>query len=126
MTLRYLLDTDTCVGWLRSEESVRRHIVAAGPSALAISVVTLAELRYGASCSTRSENNHQAIDIFLTGVTVVGLDLSAARIFGDIKASLRIQGMLIEDADFLVAATALAYHLTLVTNILLIFLVFRI
>ena len=116
MTLHYLLDTDTCVGWLRGNEPVRRRLAMVGPTATAISIMTLAELRYGAACSAHPEQNHQAIDSFLTGVTVVGLDLTAARAFGDIKAALRAQGMLLEDADLLVAATALAYQLTLVTN----------
>jgi tRNA(fMet)-specific endonuclease VapC len=116
MTLRYLLDTDTCVGWLRGRESVRRHLASVGPTATAISIMTMAELRYGAACSARPEENHQAIDSFLTGVAVVGLDLAAARAFGDVKAALRAQGMLLEDADLLVAVTALAYQLTLVTN----------
>lgn len=116
MTLRYLLDTDTCVSWLRGHEQIHRHIVAIGATSLAISIITLAELRYGASCSARPDHNHQAIDAFLTGVTVVGLDLLSARTFGDVKAGLRTQGLLIEDADLLIAATALAYQLTLVTN----------
>ena len=116
MTLRYLLDTDTCVGWLRGNETVHRRLAAVGPTATAMSIVTLAELRYGSACSAHPEENHRAIDSFLTGVAVVGLDLATARTFGDVKAALRAQGMLLEDADLLVAATALAYQLTLVTN----------
>ncbi|MBC8075110.1 MAG: PIN domain-containing protein [Chloroflexales bacterium] len=116
MSIRYLLDTDTCVAWLRGRPFVQQRLTAAGPAALAIAVVTLAELRYGAACSARPTDNHQAIDAFLTGVAVIGLDPTAARIFGEVKAGLRSQGLLLEDADLLVAATALAAQLTLVTN----------
>jgi tRNA(fMet)-specific endonuclease VapC len=116
MSLAYLLDTDTCVHWLRGRETVRQQLAAAGPSGVGLSVVTLAELRYGADCSARPEANHVAIDDFVSGLTVVGLDDDAARTFGSVKAELRRQGMLIEDSDLFIAATARARGLTLVTN----------
>ena len=81
-----------------------------------ISVVTLAELRYGADCSAQPDANHQAIDDFLSGVAVLAVDADIARAFGEIKARLRRQGNLIEDFDLLLAATALTNDLTLVTN----------
>jgi hypothetical protein len=34
MTIRYLLDTDTWVGWLRQNQAVRRRVADAGPTAL--------------------------------------------------------------------------------------------
>ncbi len=39
-----------------------------------------------------------------------------ANIFADIKATLRKRGMLIEDLDLLIAATARRHELVLVTN----------
>lgn len=116
MTVQFLLDTDTCVYWLRGHEAVRQRVIAFGPTALSISIVTLAELRYGAACSAQPEANHQAIDAFTTAITVVGIDAAIARRFGDIKADLRRQGLLIEDSDLLIGATTLALGLTLVTN----------
>lgn len=116
MSIRFLLDTDTCVAWLRRNANVRRQIAVAGPQALSLSVMTLAELRYGAACSAHPATNHQAIDDFLSGLSLLGLEPHTARTFGDVKAVLRSQGQLLEDADLLIAATALAYQLTLVTN----------
>lgn len=95
--MKFLLDTDTCVFWLRERESVRHRLAATGLEATGISVITLAELRYGAACSARPEANHQAIGDFISGITVLGVDSEIARIFGDLKAQLRKQGMLIED-----------------------------
>ena len=114
--MKFLLDTDTCVFWLRGHQPVRDRLVAVGPEEVGISVITLAELRYGAAYSARPEANHQAIDDFISGITVFGIDLNIARTFGDIKAHLRREGMLIEDLDLLIAATARTYSLTLVTN----------
>ena len=114
--MKFLLDTDTCVFWLRGRESVRNRLTAVGPEATGISVITLAELRYGAACSARPEANHQAVDEFVIGTTVLGVDQEIAHTFGDLKAQLREQGMLIEDFDLVIAATARTYGLTLVTN----------
>ncbi len=112
----YLLDTDTCVFWLRGQHSVRERLQAVGPEAIAISIVTLAELRYGAECSERPGSNHAAIDDFVAALSIVGIDMETARAFAEIKAELRRSRALIEDLDLLIAATGFAHDLTLVTN----------
>jgi tRNA(fMet)-specific endonuclease VapC len=114
--VRFLLDTDTCVFWLRGLEGVRNRLSVVGPGETGVSVITVAELRYGAACSARPETNHQAIDDFLDGIPVLGVDLESTRVFGDVKAGLRKQGMLLDDFDLAIAATALAHSLTLVTG----------
>ena len=91
-------------------------MAAVGADALSISVITLAKLRYGAECSAQPAANHRAIDDFVSGITVLGVDTDIARLFGETKAQLRRQGNLIEDFDLLLAATALSNGLTLVTN----------
>jgi tRNA(fMet)-specific endonuclease VapC len=114
--VRYLLDTDTCVYWLRGHEAVRDHVIVVGPEELAMSVVSLAELRYGAAHSARPDQNQRAVDDFVGGMAVVGLTAEAARRFGEVKATLRRDGMLIADLDLLIAATARTFDLILVTD----------
>jgi tRNA(fMet)-specific endonuclease VapC len=114
--MNYLLDTDTCVYALRGRASVREHLTQTGPTEIAISIVTLAELRYGAACSLRPDDNHRAIDDFAQGISLLGIDPATTRAFGDIKAGLRAKGELLEDFDLLIAATASSLNLTLVTN----------
>jgi len=114
--MMFLLDTDTCVFWLRGRAAVHARLAAVGPEALSISAVTLAELRYGADCSAQPDANHRAIDDFVSGVDVLAVDADIARAFGEIKAQLRRLGNLIEDFDLLLAATALTNNLTLITN----------
>jgi len=91
-------------------------LTVAGPEETAVSVVALAELRYGANCSAKPQGNHQAIDDFASGLAVLGVDPEVARVFGEIKAQLRQAGKLIEDLDLMIAATACVYDLTLVTS----------
>ena len=114
--MKFLLDTDTCVWALRGRASLRDHLTVAGPEETAVSVVALAELRYGANCSAKPQGNHQAIDDFASGLAVLGVDPEVARVFGEIKAQLRQAGKLIEDLDLMIAATACVYDLTLVTS----------
>ncbi|MFW6116888.1 MAG: PIN domain-containing protein [bacterium] len=56
------------------------------------------------------------MDGFVSGLTVLTVGQEAASVFGQVKADLRRKGMLIEDLDLLIAATAKAHNLTLVTN----------
>lgn len=114
--MNFLLDTDTCVFWLRGRPEVRARVAAVGPEAVSISIITLAELRYGAECSANPVANHEAIEGFVGGVNVLPVDEAVARTFATIKATLRRQGSLLEDFDLLLAATALVNGLTLVTN----------
>src|SRR5688500_10040991 len=66
-----------------------------------MSVITLAELRYGAASSSRSEANQQTIDRCPLSVSVLVVDLTDAATFGSIKAELRKQRALLEDFDVL-------------------------
>jgi tRNA(fMet)-specific endonuclease VapC len=114
--MTFLLDTDTCIYWLRGHESVRQQINAMKPGNLAVSIISLAELHYGADCSNEPEHNHKIVDDFVSGLTILTLEQPVARRFGEIKSKLRREGKLIEDFDLLIAATALTRDLILVTN----------
>ena len=114
--MNYLLDTDTCVYALRGRVSIREHLLAVGPAAVAISSITLAELRYGAASSARPAENHRAIDDFAQGINLLGIDPAITQVYGDFKAKLRAQRELLEDFDLLIASTASSLNLTLITN----------
>ncbi len=114
--MTFLLDTDTCVYWLRGQDPVRSRLSQVGPENAAISIITLAELRYGASWSARPDENNAAIDDFISGIAVLGLDCDVACAFGEVKAELRRTGVLIADFDLLIGVTARTHAMTLVTN----------
>ncbi len=86
------------------------------PSDLCISVITMAELEYGACKSSRPENNRAALLEFLSEIQVVPFSLEAAREYGVIRSSLEKQGTLIGGNDMLIAAHAKSLNLILVTN----------
>ena len=112
----YVLDTDTCIYWLNGEEKIRRRIEQVEPASLKVTVISLAELRYGAYNSRNVDDNLNNIENFLRIVRVLPLDNDAADRFGKIKVDLRNEGRIIEDDDILIAALTLSHGGVLVTN----------
>ena len=45
---QYVLDTDTCIYWLKGEEKIRKSVEQVGADNLRMTIITLAELKYGA------------------------------------------------------------------------------
>ena len=56
------------------------------------------------------------LDQLLSGHTTLDFDQQAADIAADIHYQLRISGQLIDEADLMIAATALRHNATLVTR----------
>jgi tRNA(fMet)-specific endonuclease VapC len=114
--MKYLLDTDTCVHLLRGHAAMQQRVFSADPSDLAISIITHAELCYGASWSAQPAANRRAVDAFADTLSVLSLNTAVVQAYGEVKAMLRRQGQGIEDFDLLIAMTARTNGLSLVTN----------
>jgi tRNA(fMet)-specific endonuclease VapC len=112
---RFLLDTDSVSYALRGEGNVGAHLSQHRPSEIAISSITLAELRFGAE-KRHSKKLNSLIDAFARAVAVLSFDEDAAAAFGAIAVKLRNSGTPIGEFDTLIAAHALSQRLTLVTN----------
>ena len=63
--MRYLLDTNTCIFFLRGKLNLDEIIKEKGRENCFISEITVAELRYGAENSENPAKSHKAVDIFL-------------------------------------------------------------
>jgi len=83
---------------------------------IAISTITLSELKYGVAKSTHREKNEIALEHFLLPLEILPYDFHAGTVYGDIPAKLESQGLVIGPLDMLIAAHAKALSLTLVTN----------
>ena len=114
--MKYLVDTDICIHWLKGSNSVQRHFEAVGLGDLAISPITVAELYYGAHSSNRVEENLEQSKSFVRHIEMLAMSDVVLDTFGRIKSDLRRHGTLIPDFDLLIASTALANRLVLVTN----------
>ena len=112
----YLIDTDWIIHYLNGQREIVKRLVALRKEGLAISVISLAELYEGIYYSTNPEGDKKALDDFLTGVSILGLEDEICKIFGKERGKLRKLKIVIGDFDLLIAATCLCYNLTLLTN----------
>jgi len=113
----YLLDTNTCITYLRKHLApLAQKIVAMPSSDMAISVITAMELYRGAHLSAKVADNLAQVNVFVANLHCLPLDVIAAEFAGRIDADLTKQGLRIGPYDTLIAAIALANSLTLVTH----------
>lgn len=70
-----------------------------------ISEITLAELKFGVENSERQQKNREALDDFLTGVTVLPI-FHSLDMYAKEKARLRKAGIAIDDFDLLIGVTS--------------------
>lgn len=114
--MTYLLDTDTCIYWLRNRQSVRERVREVGWNQITICVITVAELYYGAYNSNRVTENLARAEFFIQQLPVLPLTNNALRRFGQLKAELRKAGQPLAEFDLLIASIAIAEGYVLVTN----------
>jgi len=113
----YLLDTDACIRVLNgSSARVIGQLRSHAPAEIRISSVTRAELLHGARRSARVAENLRVLDSFFAPLVSVPFDDVYAEQYAVLRASLAAGGRPIGPNDLLIAATALAHDLTLVTS----------
>ena len=86
------------------------------PQEVAISTVTLFELRYGTEKSQYKQRSNDALSKFLLPLNLINLDHHIAIEAARIRAQLEKKGTLIGPYDILIAGTALSLNMILVTN----------
>jgi tRNA(fMet)-specific endonuclease VapC len=113
----YLLDTNTCITYLKVPTSpIRTRLAALQPGDVVVCSVVKAELHHGA---LRSRDPARALSVqqtFLGQFQSLPLDDVAAEVAGRIRADLEAKGTPIGPYDVLIAAIALANDLVLVTH----------
>jgi tRNA(fMet)-specific endonuclease VapC len=112
---KFLLDTNVCVFFLKGKYGLNEQFKKVGLKNCCISEVTLAELKYGAECSDRTDENMRMVDDFANVITIVPI-FNSLSIYAKEKARLRKTGKLIDDFDILIGTTAVANNLILVTE----------
>lgn len=117
MTTRYLLDTNICIYIAKyNPASVRERFIQHPANALAMSVITLGELRFGAEKSQSKERTMAAIDVLINMINIEELTDDVAAHYGEIRATLQKSGQIIGNNDLWLAAHARAQDWVLVTN----------
>jgi tRNA(fMet)-specific endonuclease VapC len=115
--LSWLLDTNICISFLNGDdERIRDRMLSHEPEELCLCSVVKAELLYGARHSRRVNENLGRLERFFAPFRSLPFDDHAAEIYGVLRAQLRGVGEEIGANDMLIAATALAADVTLVTR----------
>jgi tRNA(fMet)-specific endonuclease VapC len=115
VTLRYLLDTNVLSALIRDPQGpIAQRIAAAGEETVCTSVLVAAELRYGAHKSG-SVRLAERVDLILSTLEILPLEVPADRHYGDIRQRLARLGTPIGPNDLLIAAQARSLDLTVVT-----------
>lgn len=112
------LDTNVVIGTLNGDPIIRRPLdaIARAGDRVAISVVVLFELVYGAEHSARREHNLRRVEEFLAGaVDVMSFDADDAIEAARLREELERLGTSIGPYDILIAAQARRRDATLVT-----------
>ena len=112
---RYLLDTNICIYLLKNRYDIGKRIKLAGYDNCFISDITLAELYYGTSKSGQKAKKMQEVRFIEMLFRVLPIH-EVLETFADIKTELNNKGLLIDDFDLLIGATAITYDLVLVTE----------
>lgn len=117
MSVRYLLDTNICLYIAKHNPPiVRERFARHAASELAMSVITLGELRFGAEKSQSRERAIAVINQLETMILIAPLSESVGEHYGQIRASLQRSGQIIANNDLWLAAHARAEGWILVTN----------
>ena len=112
----FLIDTDIIIYSLKNNKNVIRNFNLYSQEPKAVSIITIGELLYGAYKSQRKIENlgkvHRIADIF----PVIELSMTIIDAFAHLKADLTTKGIVIDEFDLLIGATALSMNYSIVTN----------
>lgn len=115
--MKYLLDTNTCIRYINGRApNIRRKLATMPLADVGVSSITKAEMFYGSAKSQTPELSRQKQMEFLNTIRAVVFDDDAAQAYGDIRADLERRGQPISGNDLLIAATAVAGGLIVVTH----------
>lgn len=115
----YFLDSNVCIDYMRKgkrAEKIDAKIFEVGPRNIKIPAIVMAELMHGAYKSKRSAETLKDTTNFLANFEIIPFDFLEAIAYGKIRADLERRGKIIGYHDMQIAATALVYNATLVTN----------
>lgn len=113
--MKYLLDTNICIYFLKAKYNLIDKIEKVGLNNCAVSEITLAEMVFGAENSQNPTKNLQLLKNFSEQVTILPI-FDAIHLYGKEKARLRKAGKIISDFDLLIGATAITNGLIMVTR----------
>ena len=113
--MSFLVDTDTCSAYLKGDRRVYSRFQQ-HTGQLHVATITAAELFTWALRRQSPPSRLADLLAFPGDMVPLEFDLTVARKFGEIRSQQLDQGNLTPEMDLMIAATALAHGLALVTH----------
>ncbi|MGI9462724.1 MAG: type II toxin-antitoxin system tRNA(fMet)-specific endonuclease VapC [Aestuariivirgaceae bacterium] len=114
--LRYLLDTNICIYVIKNRPPALREKFNRESPRMAISMVALMELYFGAEKSVHPKRNRDVIEAFAARLQVLDYGAKAALHTAEIRAALAAAGTPIGTYDVMIAGHGRSEGLIMVTN----------
>ena len=115
--MKYLLDTCTVSDFVKGQPRVLARVKATPPNLIAVSALTRMEVDYGLALNIeRAKKLAPLLDAFFLAVVTLPFDAADARAAAAIRAALKTRGQPIGAYDVLIAGTALARGLVVITS----------
>lgn len=112
----YLLDSNFCIACLRRKPWALQALATVPLTSIAISSMTLGELVLGSQLSPNPVEELNKAEAFLRPLPVIPFGREEATRWAKVDGALRKQGNRIETEDAIIAATAIAHGMVLVTG----------
>lgn len=114
----YMLDTNICIYIIKKKPLayIQKLEALEAKGTICISSIVLAELQYGVSNSTLKEQNQINVNNLISRLEVMDFSAQCALYYGEIRAELKRNGIIIGSNDLLIASHAVCEDATLITN----------
>ena len=112
----FALDSNTLIYYFKGMGGVADRLRQCTPSEIGIPIVVLYEIETGIAKSQQPQKRRNQLATLLAAVHVLPFDLAAARQSAELRAAMETAGTPLGPIDTLIAGTALACRVTLVTS----------
>ena len=115
--MKYLLDTCTVSDFVKGQPNVLVRIKAISPALIAVSALTRMEVEHGLVLNAeRARKLAPVLQAFFSTISTLPFEVADALSAAAIRAALKTKGQPIGAYDVLIAGTALARGLVVVTS----------
>ena len=115
--MRFCLDTDTSIHAMKGTyPQIAKNLLNHEPANFGTPAIVRAELLLGVLKSNAPERTREIVERFLRPFATIPFDANAAQHYAEIRADLEKRGTPIGPNDLMIAATARARNLILITH----------
>lgn len=115
--MKYFLDTDTCIHFLRGTHiSIKEKIQSIPANKIKIPALVSAELIFGALKSKIPQTNIKKVELFMDPLEITPFDQDCGYVYAALRQDLEKKGKIIGPHDMLIAATVIRNSGILITH----------